>query len=126
MLSLCRELLRQRLPEVYDGLIAAGVAEASLSSQMPPSLADRAGRPGDEQLTMLMTRRSTLDWVLRRAAVAQPGVTVRGGVRRPGCWPRPGHLRTSPGSGPAPVICAPTWWLTPPGAARPWTAGWRR
>ena len=90
VLSLCRELLRQRLPEVYDGLIAAGVAEASLSSQMPPSLADRTGRPGDEQLTMLMTRRSTLDWVLRRAAVAQPGVTVRGGVQATGLLATPG------------------------------------
>ncbi len=90
VLSLCRELLRQRLPEVCDGLIEAGVAEAPLSSQMPPSLPDRSGWPGDERLTMLMTRRSTLDWVLRRAAMAQPGVTVRGGVRATGLLARPG------------------------------------
>jgi 2-polyprenyl-6-methoxyphenol hydroxylase-like FAD-dependent oxidoreductase len=56
-----RELLLQRLPDVYDALIAAGVTEAPLSTQMPDSLSDRSIWPGDERMTMLMTRRSTLD-----------------------------------------------------------------
>lgn len=77
----CRELLLQRLPDVYDALIAAGVTEAPLSTQMPDSLSDRSIWPGDERLTMLMTRRSTLDWVLQRAVLAQPGVRVRCAVR---------------------------------------------
>ena len=110
VLALCRELLRQRLPDVYGGLIAAGVAEASLSSQMPPSLPDRRSRPGDERLTMLMTRRSTLDWVLRRAAAAQPGVTVRGGVQATGLLATPGSpphvtgVRTHAGDLPADLV----------------------
>lgn len=68
VLSLCRRLLRQRLPDVYDALLDVGVAEAPLATQMPVSLPDRAERPGDELLALLMTRRSTFDWVLRRAA----------------------------------------------------------
>jgi 2-polyprenyl-6-methoxyphenol hydroxylase-like FAD-dependent oxidoreductase len=77
----CRELLREQLPDIYAALLAAGVAEAPVRTQMPASLADSADRPGDERLTMLMTRRSTLDWVLRRAIQAEPGVTARFGVR---------------------------------------------
>ena len=91
VLSLCRELLLRRLPDVYDDLIVAGVAEALLSTQMPPSLPDRSAWPGDEQLTLLMTRRSTLDWVLRRAAAAQTGVSVRGGVQVTGLLATPGR-----------------------------------
>src|SRR5690349_23879328 len=41
VLSLCRELLLQRLPDVYESLLASGVVEAPLSTQMPPSLPDR-------------------------------------------------------------------------------------
>jgi 2-polyprenyl-6-methoxyphenol hydroxylase-like FAD-dependent oxidoreductase len=81
LLSRCRELLADELPDVYAALVAAGVAEAPLAVHMPPSLADQAPRPGDEQYTMLMTRRSTLDWVLLRAAAVQPGVELRGGIR---------------------------------------------
>jgi 2-polyprenyl-6-methoxyphenol hydroxylase-like FAD-dependent oxidoreductase len=38
-----------------------------------------------------MTRRSTLDWVLQRAVLAEPGVTVRDGVRVTGLLGRPGR-----------------------------------
>lgn len=46
IMARCRELLLQRLPDVYDGLLAAGVAEVPVSSQMPASLADTGARPG--------------------------------------------------------------------------------
>ena len=46
---------------------------------MPDSLPDTAAWPGDERLTPMMTRRSTVDWVLQRAAAAEPRVTVRFG-----------------------------------------------
>jgi glycine/D-amino acid oxidase-like deaminating enzyme len=73
IMARCREFLRERLPDVYTALVAAGVAEAPLASQMPASLADKSAWPGDERFTVLMTRRSTLDWVLERAAVAETG-----------------------------------------------------
>ena len=40
VMAWCRELLMQRLPDVYEGLLAAGVAEAA------PALADGRGRSG--------------------------------------------------------------------------------
>ena len=91
VLSLCRELLLQRLPDVYESLLASGVVEAPLSTQMPPSLPDRSTWPDDEHLTMLMTRRSTLDLVLRRAVAEQAGLIVRGGVRATGLQASPGR-----------------------------------
>ena len=91
LLALCRNLLRHRLPDLYMALRDAGVVEAALATQMPPSLADRSAWPGDEQLTVLMTRRSTVDWVLRRWAAAEPGVTLHGGVRVTGLIAAPGR-----------------------------------
>ena len=81
IMARCRELLIERLPDVYQGLLAAGVAEAPLWTQMPDTLADTASQPGDEQLMPVMTRRSTVDWVLRRAAEAEPRVEVRHAVK---------------------------------------------
>ena len=91
VMALARELLRQRLPDVYDGLLAAGVAEAPLATQMPASLSDKAAWAGDERFTLLATRRSTLDWVLRRTALAEPRVTLRGGTRVTGLAASPGR-----------------------------------
>jgi 2-polyprenyl-6-methoxyphenol hydroxylase-like FAD-dependent oxidoreductase len=91
VLSLCRKLLLERLPDVHHALTSAGVVEAPLRTQMAPSLTDRTAWPGDDELTLLMTRRSTLDWVLRRAATAQDGVSVRGGVQVTGLLAAPGR-----------------------------------
>jgi 2-polyprenyl-6-methoxyphenol hydroxylase-like FAD-dependent oxidoreductase len=87
----CRELLGQRLPDVYEALLAAGAQEAPLRTQMPPSLADRRARPGDERLTTLAARRSTIDWVLLRTVLAEPGVTLRRGVPVTGLLAVPGQ-----------------------------------
>jgi 2-polyprenyl-6-methoxyphenol hydroxylase-like FAD-dependent oxidoreductase len=103
VMARCRELIRDRLPDVYDSLLAAGVAEVPISDWMPDTLADRSAWPGDERLAPLMTRRSTLDWVLQRAVLAEPGVTVRDGVHvvsllgRPGQPPRATGVRTGQG-----------------------------
>ena len=91
VMARCRELLRQRLPDVYAALLGAGVAEAPLATQMPPSLADKTARHGDERLTMLMTRRSTVDWVLRRMAQAEPRVTLLDRCRVTGLVASPGQ-----------------------------------
>jgi 2-polyprenyl-6-methoxyphenol hydroxylase-like FAD-dependent oxidoreductase len=113
VMSRCRVLLRERLPDVYDGLLAAGVAEAPLWTHMPASLADTTARPGDERLTTLMTRRSTIDWVLLRAVSSEPGVTRRCGVRVTGLRAAPGGpgeppqvtgVRTDHGDQPAELV----------------------
>ena len=110
VMARCRQLLIERLPDVYDGLLAAGVTEAPLWTQMPESLSDTAARPGDEQLTPMMTRRSTVDWVLRRAAAAEPRVTLRYGVKVTGLLaarrqqPHVTGVRTSQGDLPADLV----------------------
>src|SRR5262245_2648063 len=38
IMARCRQLLRERLPDVYADLLAAGVAEAPLATQMPATL----------------------------------------------------------------------------------------
>src|SRR5262249_5582925 len=96
VMARCRQLLIGHLPDVYAGLLAARVAEAPLPTQMADSLPDTAACPGDEQLTPMMTRRSTVDWVLRRAAAAEPRVTVRFGVKVTGLLAAPGQAGARP------------------------------
>ena len=65
----------------------------------PPTLTDRSPRPGDEDLVALACRRTTFEWVLRRAVLAQPGVELRDGVaRRAPRRRRRGSRRASPAS----------------------------
>jgi 2-polyprenyl-6-methoxyphenol hydroxylase-like FAD-dependent oxidoreductase len=110
VMAKCRELLLERLPDVYQGLLDAGVIEVPLETQMPATLADTAAWPGDERLTMLMTRRSTIDWVLQRAVLTEPGVTMRYGVRvvgllaMPGTPPQVTGVRTDQGDLPADLV----------------------
>jgi len=96
VMARCRELVSRQLPDVYADLLRAGVVEAPLPTQMPPSLPDRDPRPGDERLVQLMTRRSTLDFVLGRAVRAEPGVTLRTRVRVTGLLAEPGARRGDP------------------------------
>ena len=95
VMARCRQLLIERLPDVYAGLLAAGVAEAPLRTQMPDSLPDTVAWPGDKRLTPMMTRRSTVDWVLQRAAAAEPRVTVRFGVKVTGLLTASGRPGTA-------------------------------
>src|SRR5690349_12670094 len=57
VMARCRELVRDRLPDVYEALLAAGVAEVPITDWMPDTLADRSNWPGDDRLSPLMTRR---------------------------------------------------------------------
>jgi 2-polyprenyl-6-methoxyphenol hydroxylase-like FAD-dependent oxidoreductase len=47
---------------------------------MSSTAGPRRAPAGDEDLAVLIVRRTTLDWVLRRAVLAEPGVEVRTGV----------------------------------------------
>lgn len=100
LLPACRDVLHERSPDLYKSLLDAGVVEAPLAGQMPPGITDRAGLPGDEWFTLLMTRRATVDWVLARAAAAEPNILLRYGtpvtglVADPGDPPRVRGVRT--------------------------------
>ncbi|MEY2397465.1 MAG: hypothetical protein QOJ00_639 [Actinomycetota bacterium] len=64
-------VMRERFPDVLEKLHAAGGLD------MPGLMAfDDEPQPGDEDLTVLIIRRTTLEWVLRVAVVAEPNVTA--------------------------------------------------
>ncbi|OLT07332.1 hypothetical protein BJF90_14520 [Pseudonocardia sp. CNS-004] len=119
VLAACREIMRERLPDVYKNLLDAGVLEAPLVSQMPPGITDRGALPGDEPFTLVMTRRATVDWVLARAASAEPGVRLRyrtpvvGLVADPGDPPRVRGVRTPDGELTADLVVDATGRRTP-------------
>jgi 2-polyprenyl-6-methoxyphenol hydroxylase-like FAD-dependent oxidoreductase len=80
-LARMRNLLRDRAPDVLESLFAAGATEIPFAADLPLTLTDRSARPGDEDLVALACRRTTFEWVLRRAVLAQAGVELRDGVR---------------------------------------------
>ncbi|MGH3760836.1 tryptophan 7-halogenase [Actinophytocola sp.] len=73
-------LLRDRLPDVYDALVAAGAGRVNLADFPPPSLGDVERVPSDDELNMLTVRRSVFEWVLRDRALSRAGVSVRHGA----------------------------------------------
>ncbi len=70
LLARLQVTLRDRFPDVMDALIAAG------ASAMPMTRSLGEPQPGDEDLQVIIARRTTLDWVLRSAALAQPHVQI--------------------------------------------------
>ena len=73
-----RQLLDEHLPEVTALLAASGAPRYNGIDNMPPGVADRAPRPGDERFATLATRRQLLEYAM--ATVAAPVVDVRRGV----------------------------------------------
>ncbi|WP_016905310.1 tryptophan 7-halogenase [Streptomyces xiaopingdaonensis] len=82
--SLGTNILRTRMPAVYRRLVEAGAREIRLGEAMPPTLTDRTPQPGDEELRMLGSRRTTFELVLRQVVAEDsrigltPGATVDG------------------------------------------------
>ena len=63
-------ILRERYPDVLETLLARG------GTRLPTTANLGEPQPGDEDLEVIVTRRTTLDWVLRQSVLAEPGVTV--------------------------------------------------
>jgi 2-polyprenyl-6-methoxyphenol hydroxylase-like FAD-dependent oxidoreductase len=68
------KVLRERFPDVYASLIASGIETITPFD----SWEDRD--PTDDELSILIMRRTTFEWELRRAVRAEPGVSLRSGV----------------------------------------------
>lgn len=66
-------LLRERFPDVFQALLDAG------ASTMPTTADLGEPEPGDEDLRVVIIRRTTLEWVLRTAALEQANVEIRTG-----------------------------------------------
>jgi 2-polyprenyl-6-methoxyphenol hydroxylase-like FAD-dependent oxidoreductase len=77
--ALIRVTLRDRYPDVLQALRDAGVGELSI---LPPTVTPESPdyERHAEDLQVLCCRRTTLEWVLRRGALAEPGVQLRVGV----------------------------------------------
>jgi 2-polyprenyl-6-methoxyphenol hydroxylase-like FAD-dependent oxidoreductase len=75
-----RVVLAAELPDVLEAFVGAGAARVDALTRLPPSIADRAPRPGDERLATVTGRRTTLEQVMARIADEQPGLSVRRGV----------------------------------------------
>lgn len=70
-LALLQALLRDELPDVFAALIDAG------GTTMPMTTALGPPEPGDDDLRVLVVRRTTLEAVLRGAALREPGIELR-------------------------------------------------
>jgi 2-polyprenyl-6-methoxyphenol hydroxylase-like FAD-dependent oxidoreductase len=79
-LARLRNLLRDHHPDVLEALLAAGATEMRFGDDLPPTITDFERLPADDDLVMLACRRTTFEWVLRRAVMAEPSVELRTGV----------------------------------------------
>jgi len=80
LLARLRNLLRDHYPDVLAQLLA-GATELRFCDNPPPEMDDRAPRDGDEDLVAIACRRTTFEWVLRRAVLAESHVRLLDGVR---------------------------------------------
>jgi 2-polyprenyl-6-methoxyphenol hydroxylase-like FAD-dependent oxidoreductase len=80
LLGRLHNLLRDEHPDVLAALLDAGATEIRQADRMPDTLDDRTPMPGDDDLTLIASRRTTFEWVLRRAVLGTEGVEVRTGV----------------------------------------------
>jgi 2-polyprenyl-6-methoxyphenol hydroxylase-like FAD-dependent oxidoreductase len=80
LLARLRNLLRDRYPDVLASLLEAGATEIHFAENLPPEITDRDARPGDDDLVAIACRRTTFEWVLRRAVLASADVTLLDGT----------------------------------------------
>ncbi len=78
-LARLRNLLRDHQPDILEALLAAGATEMRFGDALPPDM-EFTPEPDDEDLVMIACRRTTFEWVLRRAALAEANVTIRTGL----------------------------------------------
>jgi hypothetical protein len=80
--------MRSTFPDVFEALLAAGSWDLDLRSKI------RGGEPraDDHELVFLAARRPVIEWALRRAVLAEPGIRVVADTRATG-------LAASPGKG---------------------------
>lgn len=74
------KLIREHEPELLARLRELGAEEIPFRSQARRYFADAAFEPGDDDVTLLACRRVTLEWALRRHALATGLVRYRDGA----------------------------------------------
>jgi 2-polyprenyl-6-methoxyphenol hydroxylase-like FAD-dependent oxidoreductase len=73
-------LLKTDYPDLYQQLLDEGATEMRFGDDLPATMTNFEREPADDELAMLACRRTTFEWVLRRAALAEGGVEFRTGV----------------------------------------------
>lgn len=73
-------LLKSDYADIYAELLDEGATEMRFGVDLPPTMVEFDPQPQDDELTMLACRRTTFEWVLRRAALAEGRVEFRTGV----------------------------------------------
>ncbi|HWA92727.1 MAG TPA: hypothetical protein VG889_22025 [Rhizomicrobium sp.] len=77
-------LIQKRYPALLEELLASGARIFTFEDGLPPPLRDRyVAKPGDEELSILFSRRTTLELVMRRYVTRLPNVAIldEAGVR---------------------------------------------
>jgi len=80
LLARLTTILRDDHPDVWAALLAEGATELRFGDDLAPTITNYSREPGDGDLVMLACRRTTFEWVVRRAALAEGRVTLRVGV----------------------------------------------
>ena len=103
-LARLRNILRDDLPDVQQDLLDAGATEVAWGDIAPDTLDDRTPAAGDDDLALLACRRTTFEWVLRRAGQRTERIDLRDGVKVTGLLtsgngavPRVAGVRTAEG-----------------------------
>ncbi|MFO1236929.1 MAG: FAD-binding protein [Alphaproteobacteria bacterium] len=69
------KLIRDNHPRLWTELLASGAREFTFADALPPGLQKSyVAAPGDEDMSFLFSRRSTLELIMRRYAQTLPGV----------------------------------------------------
>ncbi|MDR3507615.1 MAG: FAD-dependent oxidoreductase [Caulobacteraceae bacterium] len=80
-LARLRTIIKDQHPKLLEQLLAAGCREIGFADMLPEALkASYAPLPGDRDMAVLTSRRTTLELVIRRYVEALPGVTIQSGV----------------------------------------------
>lgn len=80
-LARLRNLVQDNHPVLLEELLAAGCQQIGFADGLTgPAKARYQPEPGDDQLTVLTSRRTTLELVIRRYVERMPGVTLRSGT----------------------------------------------
>lgn len=78
-LARLRNLLVERYPEIHASLLAEGATEMRFGDDLPPTITEFTPEPADDELVMIACRRTTFEWVLRRAVLDEGAVEFRTG-----------------------------------------------
>jgi 2-polyprenyl-6-methoxyphenol hydroxylase-like FAD-dependent oxidoreductase len=87
-------LLKTNYADIYEQLLDEGATEMRFGDDLPTTMVGFEHEPEDDEMSMLACRRTTFEWVLRRAALAEGRVRFRTGVAVEGLVAEP----TPPGS----------------------------